>query len=165
MANIKDMTGQKFGRILVISYSHISNHEAMWNCKCDCGKEWLVSGHNLRAGNIQSCGCLRNENTGKRFLKKGLSTTRLYNIWRGMRKRCNNPNEKSYKFYGAKGIKVCEEWNDFEIFYEWAMNSGYTDNLTIDRKDNKKNYCPENCQWLTRTENTRKATKKGGLRP
>jgi hypothetical protein len=162
MAQIKDMTNQKFGRVLVLSFSHVSNHEAIWNCRCDCGKEWLVSGHNLRAGYIVSCGCHKDEGTKKRFTKHGVSNTRLYNIWKGMRSRCNNPKSPDYKLYGSKGIKICKEWNDVHEFIDWANGNGYSPELTIDRIDSNGDYCPENCQWITRAENTRKATTKQG---
>ena len=91
----------------------------------------------------------------------GLSQSRIYNIWKGMRRRCNNPNAPKYNFYGGKGIKVCEEWNKtpegFENFYNWAIQNGYADNLTIDRIDPQGNYCPENCRWLTLSENVHRA--------
>ena len=73
-----------------------------------------------------------------------MSNTRLYNIWEGMKQRCYNSNVKAYKYYGAKDIKVCEKWLNFENFMQWSLNNGYSDNLTIDRIDIKKDYCPEN---------------------
>lgn len=86
----------------------------------------------------------------------GLSKTRLYRIWCGMRNRCSNPNQKNYRLYGGRGIKVCEEWlNSFEAFYTWALNNGYSAKLTIDRKDNDKGYTPENCRWVTQAEQIR----------
>ena len=81
-----------------------------------------------------------------------MSHTRLHNIWLSMRQRCEKPNSSGYHKYGAKGIKVCEEWSSFEKFRDWAMNHGYTDELTIDRKDPHGNYCPENCRWATQIE-------------
>ena len=90
-------------------------------------------------------------NRGKGFDMK--SRKRLNRIWNGMRHRCYNDKDISYKNYGAKGIGVCEEWkSNFQAFYEWAMNNGYADNLTIDRLDGKKDYCPSNCRWATQYE-------------
>lgn len=86
--------------------------------------------------------------------KHGLSKTRLYRIWAGMKARCNNPDHPSFKYYGAKNIRVCNEWeNDFLLFRDWALSHGYEDNLTIDRIDPNGNYEPDNCQWLTLNEN------------
>ena len=84
---------------------------------------------------------------------------RLYSIWRGMNKRCNNPNCKNFRWYGAKGIKVCIEWRDYIKFREWALEHGYVIGLTIDRIDNGKGYEPSNCQWLTQSENSKKMHK------
>lgn len=86
--------------------------------------------------------------------KRGLSHTRLYNIWSGIKQRCNNPNRENYRFYGGKGISICEEWEtDFLKFYTWSIEHGYSDELVIDRIDPTKNYCPDNCRWITSAEN------------
>ena len=88
------------------------------------------------------------------------SKDRLYRIWSHIKNRCYNSNCDRYYLYGAKGIQMCEEWkNDFIIFAQWAWNNGYDDLLTIDRIDSTKNYCPENCQWITREDNTIKSNK------
>ena len=82
----------------------------------------------------------------------GQKGTKLYNTWRGMRNRTRNKSHRQYKDYGGRGIKVCDEWNSFENFYKWAMENGYKEGLSIDRINNDKDYCPENCKFSTRIE-------------
>jgi hypothetical protein len=84
---------------------------------------------------------------------------RLYDIWCGMRQRCRNPKNKRYVYYGAKGVKVCEEWENFDSFFKWAVGNGYADNLVIDRINSNSDYCPGNCRWITGRENTIRAHK------
>lgn len=144
MSKIKDLSGQRFGRLVVKGYSHSNkNGRAVWNCVCDCGKSLTVKGNALLSGNTQSCGCLKSDNVAKIKFSHGQCGTRLYGIWTTMRNRCRYPNYKS------KGIAVCEEWQTFEPFYKWAMENGYRDDLTIDRENNDGNYCPQNCRWTT----------------
>lgn len=148
-----DLIGQKFGRLTVIEECGRDKfRQVMWKCKCECGNEVIVRGYALRSGNTQSCGCFQKENASKEKIKHGLHRTRLYNIWCGMKERCSIPSSCCYKYYGGRGITVCSEWNDFSAFMEWALSHGYTDNLTIDRKDTNGNYCPENCRWITLKE-------------
>lgn len=95
----------------------------------------------------------------KKGKNHGFSNTRLYTTWCGMKARCNNPNEKVYKYYGGKGIKLATEWeNDFLQFRQWALQNGYSDNLTIERIDVSGNYCPENCKWITKIEQQKNKT-------
>ncbi len=144
-----DLTGKRFGRLIVINREkNIGNHSA-WRCKCDCGSETIVRGDHLRHGKTRSCRCLENEkrNNGEIHLIHGGTNTRLYSIWSGMRKRCENQNCKAFPNYGGRGICVCNEWTNFVTFREWALSHGYANNLSIDRINNDGNYEPSNCRW------------------
>ena len=151
MSKRLDLTGQKFGYLTAIEIdSTVKNGRTNWKCLCKCGKYTTVPTYRLRAGETISCGCRRYETKNQTH---GMKHTRIYEIWCGMKKRCCNENGRSYARYGGRGITVCEEWkNDFSAFYNWAMQNGYAENLTIDRIDNSKGYCPENCRWITNKE-------------
>lgn len=151
------MIGKQFGKLTVIdTYGKNRQSRKRWLCRCECGNELPVLDYNLKNGNSQSCGCVSKDKLGNRRRTHGMSNTKIYRIWRGMRNRCNNVNVPEYQYYGGRGISICEEWSDFSAFYEWAKANGYTEGLSIDRIDNDGDYCPENCTWVTRVENTRK---------
>ena len=155
MSRREDLTNLRFGKLKVLNESEPIKRnkktEYCWLCLCDCGNFKVVTSKNLKRGNVKSCGCLLFES--KTNLKHGMSTTKIYRIWCGMKRRCNSKNDRAYINYGARGIKVCDEWNNsFELFYRWAINNGYKEGLTIERIDNDKGYTPDNCKWATMEE-------------
>ena len=165
MGNIKDLAGQRFGRLLVIEQDGKDSHRNIrWKCKCDCGNiKVILSGH-LVSGRTKSCGCFMNEARIINNTTHGMSETPLYNVWRGMRSRCYLNTSRSYQDYGGRGIKVCEEWkDDFQAFYDYVSQlphfgeTGYS----LDRINNDGNYEPGNVKWSTRKEqaNNRRTSK------
>lgn len=154
---MRDLTGQKFGRWLVIErapdkITQRGYHHIMWRCVCECGTEKAVRGKTLTSGESQSCGCLQKELLSQRASKHNGFGTRLYAIWNSMRQRCNNPNHHAYHNYGGRGIQICSEWDDYSVFRDWALSSGYDENasrgeFTLDRIDVDRGYSPDNCRW------------------
>lgn len=157
MSKVKDLTGQRFGRLIALKRQKGSRRViAKWECQCDCGRITLVSTYKLTSGHTNSCGCLQRERTSNATTKHGMKRTRLYGIWCNLRERCYNPKNQSYAVYGGRGITVCDAWRtDFPAFYDWAMKNGYRDDLTIDRINNDDGYCPNNCRWATNKEQQR----------
>ena len=144
----EDLTGRRFGRLVVVSRApNGKNWKARWNCMCDCGNSSVVCASHLKNGHTQSCGCLNkeiNSNRNKQNRKYKYCNNRIYDCWKDMKRRCYDPNNSHAKNYYQKGIRVCDEWyNSFENFQEWAITHGYQDNLTLDRIDGNKDYCPE----------------------
>ena len=162
---LKDLSGETFGMLHVVQraedhYYPSGRHDVQYLCKCDCGNTINVLGIHLRSGHTVSCGCLRAKTARETMTTHGQTGTRLHNIWKNMLERCTNPNHKNYLIYGGRGINVCDEWSSsFEVFFEWAVNNGYDDTLSLDRANVDMGYNPRNCRWITQKEqcnNTRR---------
>lgn len=157
--NFDDLTGKTFNRLTVIKRVYRNNSKKVyWKCRCVCGKETTVESSKLKGGYTKSCGCLNNENRNRHINElttHNMSNSKLFEVWCSMRRRCENRKDKAYKWYGAKGVKVCDEWQGeggFQNFYNWSIKNGYKENLSIDRIDFNGNYEPSNCRWITQKE-------------
>lgn len=152
-----DMTGRVIGRLTVIEEcGRDTRGLALWRCRCKCGNEVIVQGDNLRNEHTTSCGCYKRERSVEANTTHGMRKTRLYSVWKAMLKRSGvhkGASEETKHNYQDRGITVCDEWLVFENFRDWALSHGYSDDLEIDRRDNDKGYCPENCRWVTPKEN------------
>ena len=161
-----DLTGKRFKMLVVVKKLDNDNrNRIMWKCLCDCGRTHLVLGHSLRNGETKSCGCSSNKlmNETKTLIRGYSGHRKLIGVWENMKKRCADPKHISYKNYGARGISVCNEWLVFGNFIKWALVNGYREKLEIDRVNNDGNYCPENCEWVTKTQNLSHTRKTNNL--
>lgn len=149
MKKFIDIAGQRYGNLTVIKRTGTDKGgNALWACECVCGELAVVRSQHLRNNETQSCGCMAKKNA----LKYGESKSRIGRIWRAMINRCRSELNPNYRHYGERGIIVCSEWIDYHNFHDWALDNGYKDNLTIERKNVDGNYEPENCKWATMKE-------------
>jgi hypothetical protein len=152
--------GQRQGLFTVIEYAgRTKNGMILWRCRCDCGNERVLPASAIGKTRWLSCGCNKAKAIGDAQRTHGQRHTRLYNIWVNMRARCFRTSDPAYPRYGGRGITVCPEWLTFEGFRDWALASGYQEDLTIERQDNDGKYEPGNCIWatyLTQARNQRK---------
>ncbi len=144
-----DLTGKEIGRLKVIEWTGTTKKGSYWLCECKCGNKKKISHSDLQSGRVISCGCSKIE----RLAKHNGAYDRLYGVWSAMKERCDNPNNKYYDCYGGRGIRVCNEWQDYSKFKEWSYANGYDEyagfqECTIDRIDVNGNYEPSNCRYV-----------------
>lgn len=158
--NIENIIGERFGILTIVRKSHFTKWEKTFvYCKCDCGEYKNYPIASLKTGNTTSCGCVRKKLVSDKFKIHGLKNHPLYGVWVSMKQRCSNKKRISFKWYGAKGVKVCEEWKgNFKTFFDWCIANGWETGLQLDRKNNDGDYEPSNCRIVTPKVNRNNAS-------
>ena len=156
MGTFVDLKNKRFANLVVIECVGRDKHgNALWNCRCDCGNEKVIRRGVLLSGKAKSCGCMHREASIKAHTIHGKYKSKIYSTWHGMKDRCCNENTKYYKFYGGRGITVCDEWKDnFQAFYDYVSQLSHygEEGYTLDRINNEGNYEPGNVRWATKKE-------------
>ena len=145
-----DLTGQRFGRLVVEAFDSIRKRTSAWRCRCDCGAETVAMAYHLKRGTTTSCGCFRVEAAADRVRSHGMTRSPTYLTWVAMLQRCENPEATGYEYYGGRGVTVCPEWHEFEAFL--ADMGERPKGRTLDRRDPNGNYERDNCRWATPVE-------------
>lgn len=163
MGKLIDRTGVRFGRLIVLVRDEAEGpaskgRRTKWKCQCDCGALIVATGHELASGDTKSCGCLRNEKIARVNRRHSLSKTPTYRSWQAAKDRCSNPNNEKFASYGARGIRMCDDWES--SFDKFLMDMGTRPaGTTLDRLYVDGNYEPSNCRWATPSQqaaNTRR---------
>lgn len=148
-----DITGQKFNMLTAIKpLRNDKYNKVIWQFKCDCGNTYEAVGSNVKCGEIKNCGCIHGNKQYSNFDYDNPSHKRAYRIWNDMKRRCFCTNRKDYPRYGGRGITMCDNWLNFQNFWDWSLTNGYDDNLSIDRINPNGNYEPSNCRWSNAKE-------------
>ena len=149
--------GDKYGLFTILEECSERGKDREFKCLCECGNIKVVRLLDLRRGHAKSCGCYRSKLVTKTNTTHNQSRTKLYSIYHTMKARCSKESDPRYKYYGARGITVCDEWQIFERFSKWANNNGYTEGLSIERVDVNGNYEPSNCTWIPKADQPKNA--------
>lgn len=157
MGSLRDLTKLRFGRLVVVERIGTKSSQPLWICICDCGKLHESASKPLVNGNTKSCGCLRREMVAEKNKTHGLSKLPEYSIWCDIKKRCENPKSANFKYYGERGIKLSESWQDFKVFYS-DMGPRPAPDYSVERLDVNKNYEKSNCVWIPLAEQARNKT-------